>query len=367
MEKTQQVDYLIVGQGLAGTLLSYFLLLEKQRVVVLDFPHEGRTSKIAAGLVNPVTGRRIAKSWRFEELADFAKQTYQNLESDLGVKLWHERSIVRALHTVFEENEWLRRSGYPEFSDYMKDEPKTLEFDSKVHPPHAWGELMGCAQVLLPSLVDTWQQHLKSLGAFFTENIDYQSIKFENEQVTFGQWTAKKLIFCEGAKAVDNPFFNQLPFLVTKGELLIVRLPGLEAERILKHKLFLVPLGNALFWVGSTSRFEFEGPNPSKVGRASLLGDLQKVLAVPFEVVEHLAGIRPTVSDLRPFLGLHPTHSSLAIFNGLGTKGALMGPFFAKQMTDFLLGKSQLEPDVDISRFEKESRSAHFFTKPNSE
>ncbi|MBK9013875.1 MAG: FAD-dependent oxidoreductase [Saprospiraceae bacterium] len=363
MEKKQQVDYIIVGQGLAGTLLSHFLLLENQRVVVLDYPHEGRTSNIAAGLVNPVTGRRIAKSWRFEELSAFAKETYQSLEGQLGVQLWHDRRIVRALHNTFEENEWMRRSGYPEFQSYMNDEPEMAEFAGKVKEPHAWGELTGCAQVALPLLVESWRKLLEREGLFFTENIDYQKLRFENGQVVYNNWSAQKLIFCVGAKAVENPFFNHLPFLATKGELLIVRIPGLQAGRILKHKLFLVPLGEDLYWAGSTSRFEFEGPNPTSLGRETLLAELEKTLAVPFEVVSHLAGIRPTVADLRPFLGLHPQYPALAIFNGLGTKGALLGPFFAKQMTNFLLRKGELEAEVDIKRFEQTVRSGHFFTK----
>lgn len=364
LDKKQHVDYIIVGQGLAGTLLSYFLLLENQRIVVLDYPHEGRTSKIASGLVNPVTGRRIAKSWRFEELAAFAKQTYQSMETMLGVEIWHERTIVRALHSVFEENEWMRRSGYPEFQDFMDDISDIADFEGKIRPPHAWGELKGCAQVALPMLVETWQQHLVERGVFFTENFDYQRIVEGEDEVSYGQWSAKKLIFCEGAKAIENPFFNHLPFLLSKGELLIVRIPGLEPRQIIKHKLFLVPLGDELFWAGSTSRLEFEGPNPSEEGRKSLLNDLKNTLALPFEVVGHLAGIRPTVSDLRPFLGLHPDRSSLGIFNGLGTKGALLGPFFAKQMASFLVGKDQLEQAVDIKRFELGSISGHFFTKP---
>ncbi|MCF8243873.1 MAG: FAD-binding oxidoreductase [Saprospiraceae bacterium] len=363
MEKKQPVDYIIVGQGLAGTLLSYFLLLENQRVVVLDYPHEGRSSNVASGLVTPVTGRRIAKSWRFEELSRFAKQTYLSLGADLGVEIWHERSIVRALHSVFEENEWTRRSGYPEFQAFMNDAPDLSDIKGKIQPPHAWGELLNCAQVAMPLLVETWRASLLGLGIFFEENIDYQQIKEENGRVIYGQWSAKKLVFCEGAKAVQNPYFKHLPFLVTKGEVLIVRIPGLPAQRILKHKLFLVPLGNSLFWVGSTSHYEFEGASPSTGARVWLLKEVEKTLMVPYEVVGHLAGIRPTVSDLRPFLGVHQEHANLSIFNGLGTKGALLGPFFAKQMTEYLLGRSELEFEVDIARFENDNRSGHFFSK----
>ncbi len=363
MEKKQQVDFIIVGQGLAGTLLSYFLLLENQRVVVLDYSHEGRTSNIAAGLVNPITGRRLAKSWRFEELAAFAKQTYQSLEGQLGVQLWHDRRIVRALHNTFEENEWMRRSGYPEFQAFMSDGPEMTEFEGKIHEPFGWGELRNCAQVAMTVLVERWRGHLLREGHFFMENIDYQRIEFVENQVHYGGWAARKLIFCEGAKALENPFFNHLPFLATKGELLLVKIPGCQFGRILKQHIFLVPQGGEVYWVGSTSRYEFEGPSPSEASYNWLISELDKTLTVPYQVIKHLAGIRPTVADIRPFLGLNEAHPELGIFNGLGTKGALLGPFFAKQMADFLLGKGELEPDVDIKRFMGLMKSGHFFTK----
>lgn len=362
MENKQHIDYLIVGQGLAGTLLSYFLLLENQRVIVIDHPYEGRTSNIAAGLVNPVTGRRIAKSWRFEEFYAFAKETYHLLEAMLEVKLWRDRTILRALHSVFEENEWARRSGYPEFQAFMQDSSNTTDLEGKMKPPHAWGELLSSAQVAMPLLIDAWHKYLTKRGLFYVEEFDYQGIGFENDKVSYGQWTAKKLIFCEGALAVKNPFFNHLPFLPTKGELLLLRIPGLPNQRILKHKLFFVPLEDELFWVGSTSSYEFEEPKPSEAGLRYLMKELGQSLDIPYEVKDHLAGIRPTVSDIRPFLGLHPANQNLGIFNGLGTKGALLGPFFAKQMADFLLGHEQLEADVDIARLEGGSRSGHYFS-----
>ncbi len=367
LENHPQLDFIIVGQGLAGTLLSHFLLLENQRVAVIDYPHEGRTSKIAAGVVNPVTGRRIAKSWRYEELAVFAKQTYQSLEAMLGIPLWHDRTIARALHNNFEVNEWMRRSAFPEFEKYLHDEPDMAEFQGKIHAPHAWGELRGSAQVAMPILVEKWQERLKAQGAFHEEDFDYQQVVFNDNAVFYKGLLAQKIVFCEGAKAVENPYFKHLPFLPTKGELMLIRLDGLQFERILKHNIFLVPLGDCLYWAGATSRYEFDGPQPSEFGREWLLDELDKTLAVPYKVVSHLAGIRPTVSDVRPFLGLHSKHPQLGIFNGLGTKGALMGPFFAKQMADFLLGKTPLEDEVDIKRFEKDNQQGHSFSKRHQE
>jgi glycine/D-amino acid oxidase-like deaminating enzyme len=363
LEQKQEVDFIIVGQGLAGTLLSYFLMLENQRVVVLDYPHAGRTTSIAAGLINPVTGRRIAKSWRFEALAAFAKQTYQRLEEQLNIPLWLEWSIVRALHNNFEVNEWLRRSAFPEFSNYLQDGPDPQNFDERLRQPFGWGELRGCAQVALPALVEKWRVRLQQQNTYFIEDFDYDQLTTVGEKVVYKAWSARKIVFCEGARAVANPFFKDLPFLPTKGELMLVKIPGPAFGKIVKHNIFLIPLGGDLYWAGATSRYEYEGASPSAYGKQWLTDELGKSLKVPFEVVSHEAGIRPTVSDVRPFLGVHHDHPSVGIFNGLGTKGALLAPFFAKQLTDFLLGNGKLDEEVDIVRFERKELKGHFFTK----
>lgn len=355
MANVEQLDYLIVGQGLAGTLLSHFLLLENQRIKIIDTPAAASSSKIAAGIVNPVTGRRIAKSWRYEELFPFAKNTYLALEESLQIKIWQERNILRALHNNFEENEWLRRSAFPDYKPYFEAEANLDGFEGKIGEAFAWGELCQCAQVDMPKLIRTFREKLYLDQLLLEEDFDYQKINFKAGRVLYNSLSAKKIIFCEGAQATNNPYFNYLPFVVTKGELLLVEIPGARFEKMLKHHLFVVPLQDDLYWVGSTSRFEFADGFPSVEMRQRLEEDLGKTIKIPFKVVNHLAGIRPTVFDVRPFLGVHPVHAGLAIFNGLGTKGASLGPFFARQMTDFLLEKGTLDKEVNIDRFRNKS------------
>ncbi len=371
LSQQKKYDYIIVGQGLAGTLLAHFLLVENKKILVVDQALPGATSTIAAGIVNPVTGRRIAKSWRFEALYDFAKKTYRDLEDLLGIRLWTDRNIVRALHNTFEENEWDRRGAYPEYEAFFEEKAELGNFEGKIKPAHAWGELRHCAQVSLPDLVKNYREKLIESGNFLEEVFEYQFIDFQQDGVVYKNFKAEKIIFCEGARATENPFFSYLPFVPTKGELLLVKIPGANFEKILKHHLFLVPLPGTyidnisttenekaadIYWAGSTSRFEFDDPFPSEDHKSELLEKLENTLNFPFEILAHQAGIRPTVSDVRPFLGLHPEHGQLAIFNGLGTKGSSLGPFFAHQMAHFLLHKSHLDDEVNIRRFSKRGR-----------
>jgi glycine/D-amino acid oxidase-like deaminating enzyme len=358
---SEPCDFLIVGQGLAGTLLSYFLLKEKQNVMVVDKPMPGACSLIAAGTINPVTGRRIAKSWRHEELFPFARQTYRELEAMLGASLWQDRIIYRALHNTFEENEWERRSAYPEYAEYLAEIDSTHPFESLINPPHAWGKLHRCAQVDIPLLVQRWRQELISHNRYLEAQFDYEQLSFNETRAKYRDIIADRVVFCEGAAATMNPYFSHLPFKPTKGELLLVRIPDAGFSQLIKHKLFIIPIrhhpldpsipADDLYWVGSSSRWEYQNPYPSGEQRKLLLNQLREVLQAPFEVVDHLAGIRPTVEDVRPLLGIHPEHQRLAVFNGLGTKGTSLGPYFAQQMAWVLMGLKQIEPDVDIGRF----------------
>lgn len=350
VSSSQNFDFLIVGQGVAGTLLSHFLLSENQKVMVIDRPLAGATSGIAAGVINPVTGRRMAKSWRYEDFLPKAKKTYLELENRLGEELWSEQNILRALPTVFEENEWSRRGLWPEHAPYFADEADLGNYAGKVSPVPSWGELKGAAKADMPRLVSRFRAFLRSKKILMEEVFDFSKLEIGEGGVRYGNFAAGKIIFCEGSKAGGNPYFRYLPFIPTKGELLLVRIPGSGFEKLLKNHIFIVPVGGDLYWVGSTSRFEFDGPEPTTEKRKYLESELKRVLTVPFEVREHQAGIRPTVYDKRPFLGLHPAHPQLGIFNGLGTKGALLGPYFASQMAGFLLGENEIEAEVDIQR-----------------
>ena len=80
------------------------------------------------------------------------------------------------------------------------------------------------------------------------------------------------------------------------------------------------------------------------------------MLKVPYEIRDHKAAVRPTVKDRRPLLGVHPEFPNIFIFNGLGTKGASQGPYFANHMADFLTENTPLDPEVDIRRFHAKSR-----------
>ena len=373
-------DYIIVGQGIAGSILAYFLRENGQKVVVIDQNTEGSlsSSKIAAGVINPITGRRFVKSWRIDALLPSAKQTYQALEKVLNIPIWHERRILRTLTNAEEENNFLLRRSYPDYQMYCGESHASLaefEGDSFKRDPsvfnsfYAFAETKNGTQVNLPLLVSKLRTYFIDNQMFINESFSLNYLTIEENAVIYKNIKAKRIIFAEGAAAIQNPYFSWLPFNLDKGELLLVRIPNLDLTAIFKHKISIVPLHDLkntaenasdtegsyfknLYWVGATNAWHFEHDLPTEAHKQLIVNELREILNCPFEVVAHHAAIRPTVKDRRPFIGQHPEFSVLGIFNGFGTKGASLVPFFAAQFVDNLLNGTPLEKEVDIKRFQ---------------
>jgi glycine/D-amino acid oxidase-like deaminating enzyme len=190
------------------------------------------------------------------------------------------------------------------------------------------------------------------------ETFDQELLKVNEKSVSYKEFSAEKIIFCEGAKSRQNPWFPDADYRPTKGEVLIIKLPpGQEIPPglIINKGVFILPLGNGTYKAGATFDWDDMTTVPTVKAREELLGKLQKVLDVPFEVMDQQAGIRPTMNDRRPIIGLHPEHRALGIFNGLGTKGVMIAPYFAVHFAGYLEGRHSLDPEVDVVRFRRKS------------
>jgi glycine/D-amino acid oxidase-like deaminating enzyme len=346
----QTTDFLIVGQGLAGTMLAFFLRRRGAGVFIVDAEHSGSASWVAAGIINPITGRRFARSWRIAELLPFAVDTYRALEQELGVSILHERPVVRALFSAKEDNDWQARAADPDFAPYMAAEGPLPSCADFCHPVFSCAWTRQSAQVNTINLLGAFSQRAVEEGWLRRERFAYDALNLEAGGVRYRDIQARCIVFCEGIGVQQNPYFPHLPVEGAKGEVLILHIPGFPEDAILKHKVFLAPLGQGLFWAGATYDWGCPDDLPTQEKKAFLLDQVRAILQVPFEVVDHRAAIRPTVKDRRPLLGRHPQFPQLALFNGLGTKGASLAPYWANHFADVLLSSAPLDPEVALGR-----------------
>lgn len=346
------VDFLIAGQGLAGTFLAHYLLEKGCKIKVINQFQNHSASLVSSGIYNPITGRKLVKVWLADELEAFLPTAYQSVERSLE-KLYYQKIPVIKLFSSEESNAFLQKN-------ISKDTQKHIRFLSSLElqqikelkPAIAGIEIYNTAMVDISLLLRDFEQKLLKNKLLLQEKLDYNKIKICKEHIQYKEIKTHKIIFCEGAEVRHNPWFNHLPIIPNKGDFLRVKIKNFPVNKIIHFGIFIVPLYKDVFWCGSNYQYSFKHYQPCLVDQLDLIGRLKKVVLQPFEVLEHQFGIRPTTIDRRPIIGAHPIHQNLMIFNGLGTKGISLAPYFARQLSEHLMMQSPLLSEVLLSRFQ---------------
>lgn len=345
------IDYLIVGQGIAGTMLSYKLKQAGKQVVVIDNNNPTSASKVASGVINPVTGRRVVSTWMIDELLPYAWDIYHELGEWLGAELVSQKNIL-----AFHATEQMKKA----FLNKMDENEAYVTTVNDEEPYKKWFEFYYGIGVIDPvylidiqTLLSRWREQLAKENSLLEETFLWSELQIEHGVVKYKDIAAAKIIMCDGTAGYHDPYFKKLPYGVTKGEALIVDIPDLPQTNIYKQGYNIVPWKDGLFWIGSTFAREYDDALPSQAFRSSVEEQLKKWLKLPYTVVDHIASERAGTFERRPFIGVHPQHPEVGIFNGMGTKGCSLAPFFADEFTQYLVNGKKMNELVDVQRFTK--------------
>jgi glycine oxidase len=352
------VDFIIVGQGLAGTALAWQLRRRGLRVFVIDRDAADGASHVAAGLVTSVTGKRLAKSWRWEELYPAASAFYRSVEAETGETFFHPRSALRLFADEAERAEFGRRA--ERMLRGLVRPAADIRSDWFATP--LGGFELDAARLDVPRYLDVSREHFRRAGAFLAATLDpARDVELVPAGVRLPRFgvEARGLVFSVGFSPGSDPWFGGVRFNAAKGEILTLRIPGLAEERVVHRGVWLAPAGGELFRCGATYTWEPLDREPTAAGREEIETRLRGFLRLPFEVVGHHAAVRPVIDAGFPVLGRHPEVPQLAYFNGLGSKGSLLAPFFAEQLAACLLGEREPDPLVDVRGFLAASRASH--------
>ncbi len=338
-------DYGIVGQGLAGTLLHYYLSQAGRSCCIWDAGGSS-CSKISSGILNPLTGRKFVKSWMYDELLDEARSVYPKLERLLGEKFFYDRPIFRALPDRQAELEWDYRSSLPEYEAYIGRAVSDEDLPLNLSRDRPFVSILRGHQLRINRFLYAYRKALINNGQYYEEFWRHSALKKDGELWNYRGMRCKQLVFCEGASAAKNPYLSGLPFNLSKGEALTMGMDQ-PLTAIVKKGIFSVPWASDRWWLGTANFWNFEGEQPSGEGEKRILQrfeEMYEMAAGP--VLERMGAIKPTVRDRRPLLG--EVEQNMFVFNGLGSKGASLGPFFARQMSEFMLSGKPLLEAVDI-------------------
>ncbi len=343
------IDYLIIGQGLAGSTLAIQLLHAGKSIAVIDPGQFPTASSVAAGLINPFTGPKMVKSWKFDELISFGADYYRQAERALESDFFSEHTLFRPFLSVKQQNEWLGNCTIPGYSSYIQRICDAGEHAPFVHNP--LGGLESRAWTLnVPIFLEASYRYLKSHSDYLEEQFDETLLEIGLGSMRYRDIEAKRIVFCTGHHSVHSRFFNWLPLVPVKGEILDIKMT-VHFETIYNKNCFIIPLGNGIFRVGSTYDRKDNTMEPTVEGRNQIISNLRQMTDLPFEVIGQSVGIRPGTMTRRPLIGQHPEIRSIFIFNGLGTKGVSLAPYFAHEFVTVLEGGNYLHDEVDIKKY----------------
>jgi len=345
-------DVLVIGQGICGTFLTWQLEQKGLSFVVIDDDRPATASRAAAGLINPVTGRRIVKTWMIDELLSFAEKAYGDLGATLQLHCFKQTQVVDLFPTAQMRLAFLQR--LEEDSQYLQLPADDHHYEQLFRYDLGYGIIAPCYLADLPKLLPAFRRRLLQQNTLIEAPFDQQALIVEEQRVQYKDLTARMVIFCDGIESFGNPYFSRLPFAPNKGEALIIDAPSLAATTtVFKKGMTLAPWKDGLYWVGSSYEWSFTDPGPTQVFRQRTEALLKDWLKVPFRITDHIASVRPATLERRPFVGFHPSHPAVGILNGMGTKGCSLAPYFAHQLTEHITEGRPIRPDADVRRFAK--------------
>jgi glycine/D-amino acid oxidase-like deaminating enzyme len=344
------VDFIIVGHGIASVAVVEHLKKHKASFVLFSDENPNSSSKVAAGLYNPVTGRKMKQTWMAPELFPYLEEFYQDLEKSLQSKFLYKKAIYRPFLSWEDQNDWMASDEKNKY--FVKNTFTDSQYSEFINDDFGGVLLEKSGFLDVKEMLRSHKNKLISEDQFLEERLDFKKLRFEENKLTYEKIEAKKIIFCDGPLS-QNQFFDWLPTAPVKGEILHIKTEkSLPEEVIFNRGVFLVKNPqHAYYRVGATYEWKNLNYEPTEKARMQLADKLDDLLHVKYEIIDQVAGIRPASKDRRPLIGKHPELKNVFIFNGLGTKGVSLAPFFANEFVESIINLKKLNNEVNINRY----------------
>lgn len=344
----KEFDYIIVGLGIAGISFCEQLKRNNKSFLVVDNGEDGSTAK-SGGVFNPTVLKRFTAAWNASTFFPVARDFYERLSETLQDTIFRETPVLRIFKSVEEQNNWSVATDKRELQQFLSSE-FLKNTNSVIEAPFGFGAVLGTGQIETKAMLSGYRKKLMAEELLFSEDFEYELVQEKDNKVFYKNIFASKLIFAEGAKVIENPFFPKHSVVGNKGEYVIIRAPELKMDALLKGSMYVIPLGNDMYKVGATYSRDDYSLNPTEAAKDEILSKLKTFVSCSFEVLEQTAGVRPTTRDHRPLLGSWEENSNLIFFNGLGSRGFLMAPLLAEILYSHLEDNVPMSKEMDIRR-----------------
>lgn len=314
------------------------------------------SSDVAAGVYNPINFRKVKYVNHAEKALPLAEAFYTRAEHVTHMKFHRKSDIVRVFSGEEERNQW---NGFvvSQTADFASDGKAADELVSKIKAPYGTGIVKRGGVLDTGMYMYAVRNYLQQRNAFREEWFDASFCEFTREGLHYADlFSAERVIFCEGHLGNTNAIHQEIPLTPTKGEVIHVSIPGLNAQEVINGPVYLAPLGNDLYVCGATFNPGKNDEHISQEGKNELADKLQAMISLPFRIESQFAGVRPAGKDRKPLIGVNTQNDRIAYMNGTGSKGVLYAPMLAKMLADHLESGSEIPSELDIRRFAKRHR-----------
>lgn len=345
----KEVDFIIVGGGLAGLTFAE-TLLQNNKSFVLFSDNAWRSSRVAAGLYNPLIIKRYKPLQDALEQIQFLRKFYTTAEERLSSRFHYEKRTLRKFTSIAEQNEWFEYADKPQLQQLLSSNLYTQSM-SGIDSPYQFGVVNFTGFLDTVSFIDRFHEFLLEFDCFRNDSFDYSSLEIEDGGISYPNIKAKHIVFAEGYAVSSNPFFDFVNVPGTKGEGITIEAPELDLSEIINSGVFILPLGNHRFKVGATYEWTDKTEETTNEAREELIERLKQVITCNFTVIDQWAGVRPTTPDRKAIVGTHPKFQQLHILNGLGTRGVMLGPSMSKLLYESIYDLVTIPQALNVDRF----------------
>lgn len=346
----RKVDYIIVGLGIAGICFSEQLQKHNRSFIVIDNGLKGATA-MSGGVFNPTVLKRFTAAWNTSQFYPVAFSFYVELAIKLKQDIFTKMPIYRIFKNVEEQNNWSVASDKRELQQFLS--PKFIQNGNpSIIESFGFGEVTGTARINTATLLSAYRNYLQSENILLSEELRFDGLKVSDEEITYNNITADKMVFCDGPNVVNNPFSPSNGIIPNKGEYLVIKAPKLNLNVFIKGSFYIIPLGGALYKVGATFSPNDLCSEQSAKAKEEIISKLKSMISCPFEVVGHTVGIRPTTRDRKPLLGSLSNNPRIVFFNGLGSRGFTMAPLLSEILYENVSNGTPIPSEMDIKRIE---------------
>lgn len=336
------IDSLIVGHGLAGAILAHKLIERGQQICVISEQTQNDASRVAAGIINPVTGHRLNITENFEIFHPNALRFYQEFSKTFGVEVYRSITQQRLIKNPGQHDYLQKRITEPVYQNLLGTHSHTPNHFTKAE--YGYVEIHKSGLLDTNVLLDVSINNLKQRGALKLERFEPSKLSVDSHACRYDNISAKRIVFCEGYQAINNPWLNHLPFKLAKGEIIDIELEQ-DLQEFLNWGHWLAPqtdknyarLGASHEW----NDLSFEASSTQKI-----IDSLTTRTRHRGKVLNVQVGIRPTTTHRKPFIGALKNLSNAYCFNGFGSKGCLLMPYYADLLCEHLMQHKPLPNEV---------------------